>query len=205
MTSNKNAGFILRVLAGFAEGQIFLLPSILLLSYALGSTSIPELGARFTLLIVWIAILTPVMFFYGAATTYWWGGTIGKLLTGLRVTDEGGKPMNFKRLFFRHTIGYQFSGLLFGLGFLSIIKDQNKQSWHDKTVGSQVLVVKNLWPVALVVFTVLIILNSFIGVSSMSKFFNSDLYINQISPTFDYKSEPRPSPNPRNLPEDVIF
>ncbi|MEK7518197.1 MAG: hypothetical protein AAB583_06670, partial [Patescibacteria group bacterium] len=76
---------------------------------------------------------------------------------------------------FRYTVGYQFSVILFGLGFLAIIKDPQKQGWHDKTVGSKVIVEKSKWPLALFVLLFLLISNLYILYSAISVAFSGPL------------------------------
>lgn len=206
---SDNANFWLRLLASALDGQLFSIPSVLILAYVASSSNLPELGTRLVIFAAIVFALFSLLFLYTTLTTYYWGGTFGKLLTGLRVTGENGKPLSFKRLFFRQTVGYQFSSILFFLGFLSVLKDPNKQGWHDKAVGSRVIVVKNLWPIALATFLILVTIHGIVGVSSITKFFNGKLYEKQIQPSFDNLEEMpitiTPSPDPRDLPEDVIF
>lgn len=97
-----------------------------------------------------LLLLNPIIIFRDIILIHYFGGSIGKLLSGLRIVSEHNDRLSFKRIFFRSTVGYSFSSLFFGLGFLSVIKDARKQAWHDKAVGSQVIVQQQLWPLGLV-------------------------------------------------------
>lgn len=166
----------LRLLAVYLDSAILSLPITFLLWYAVASYSIPILVQRlFLLLIMWILFFIIINLLHDIFFTHYFGGTIGKLLTGLKVIDEHGNYLSLKRSFFRHTVGYQFSSILFGLGFLAIIKDPQKQAWHDKAVGSKVIVEKRKWPFALLILLSLIILNMFILFSAFNTAFSGPL------------------------------
>ncbi len=67
------------------------------------------------------------------------GQTFGKLFSGLRiVTANGTKPSLFS-LFLRHLIGYPLSLLLFGLGFLLPILNEQGRALHDFLAGTVVV------------------------------------------------------------------
>jgi hypothetical protein len=110
--------------------------------------------------------LNPLIIYNAIILTHYFGGSLGKLLTGLQVVNETGAPLTLKRIAFRQTIGYSFSWLVFGLGFLSIAKDAQKQGWHDKAVGSLVIVKHNLWPLALAVCTASLLGSVYLGILS---------------------------------------
>lgn len=190
----RSAKLLLRFLAWQVDWWLWFLPFILSLLYVAGSTSASDLGYRIILSLTLLLALWIFGIFYATITTYYWGGNIGKLLTGLRVTDENDSRLSFRRLLFRHLIGYQFASLLFGLGFFAIIKDANKQGWHDKTVGSKIVVVQNLWPIALVVLLLLIVVNSIATVNMISQFSNNT----QIKQVFSTLSENK---LPNELPD----
>lgn len=149
MTS-KTASFTLRTLACLSETSIFILIFIYLLFNVVGQ---PTLASALTYIIYVLALylLNPFIVYQSVYLTYFYGGSIGKLLTGLRVVNENGNKLSGKRVIFRQTAGYTFSGLVFGLGFWSILKDPEKQGWHDKAVGSRVIVKQTIWPLALTV------------------------------------------------------
>jgi len=81
-----------------------------------------------------------VLFLPGA---YFWignslGGTAGKRITGLAVVDESGHPPGLARGLVRYLVSIA-SGLALGLGYLWMIWDAQKQTWHDKAAGTYVV------------------------------------------------------------------
>jgi ABC-type Fe3+ transport system permease subunit len=93
------------------------------------------------------------------------GGTIGKLLTGIKVVRGDGQNLSFRRALFRNYIGYMVSGLLFGLGFLWMIFDKERRAWHDQ-IADTFVIVRNKWLVisgmaffAIIVFVELVLIN----------------------------------------------
>ena len=79
-----------------------------------------------------------------AAIVYWvfgWafmGGSVGKIVMGLRVVGPGGSRLGFWRSL-RRVIGYFVSALLLGLGFLWVVVNKQHHSWADKAAGSSVV------------------------------------------------------------------
>jgi uncharacterized RDD family membrane protein YckC len=77
------------------------------------------------------------------ACVYWifgWvfiGGTVGKIVMGLRVVGPGGKRLGFWRSLLR-VIGYFISAFTLGLGFLWVIVNKKHHGWADKLAGSSV-------------------------------------------------------------------
>jgi uncharacterized RDD family membrane protein YckC len=78
------------------------------------------------------------------ACVYWmfgWmflGGTVGKILMGLRVVGPGGSRLGFWRSL-RRVIGYFISMFALGLGFLWVIVNKRHHSWADKLAGTSVV------------------------------------------------------------------
>ncbi len=83
----------------------------------------------------------------------WFSGTIvfffillaqsksyGKWFLGMKVYRVSGKPAGFFIMLVRETIGKFVSGLIFGLGYLRLLWDTDRQIWHDKVVGTVVMV-----------------------------------------------------------------
>lgn len=156
MTNAPKASFWYRLLATYLDLALIATLNMLFLQYAASQRTLPQAISALMLYALFL-LVNPLMVFQSAILTYYFGGNVGKLLVGLRVTDEHGKRLSFKRVFFRQTLGYQFSGLLFGLGFFSILKDPHRQGWHDKAVGSVVVITRPLWLVGIilsVIFTV---------------------------------------------------
>jgi uncharacterized RDD family membrane protein YckC len=82
---------------------------------------------------------------YGWAIVYfsllpaWWRGqTVGKRLLKLRVVELTGKPMTVLRSL-RRFGGYAASMATFGLGFLQMLRDPNRQGLQDRAAHTVVL------------------------------------------------------------------
>lgn len=189
---NKKAGFIIRFFASIVDTMLLSLPSLsFLLVSGLSEKGLKDLiitgGWYLVLFIIFYNIFATL---YTSYFTYKFGGTLGKLIAGIRVIDLNGKNLTFKRSLFRHLIGYPVSGLLFGLGFYWIVRDPNKQGWHDQLTGSYV-VIKN--PSGLVrvvvVFIFLAVLNSYLIFTTVQALFTNQplkddiKYIQELNPT----------------------
>ncbi|MBI2590327.1 MAG: RDD family protein [Candidatus Blackburnbacteria bacterium] len=163
MSNYRPAGFWIRTLASFLDVAILWMPLTLLVLYVSGAPNLADLIYRALLgIIIW---WVPGAFFTTLVYGPWFisktGATLGKYFSGLKVTNDDGQNLTYKRAFFRQNIGYTFSGSLFGLGFLAIAKDPEKLGWHDKATGSRVWVVRTLWPLALLVLTVLLAIQGY--------------------------------------------
>jgi uncharacterized RDD family membrane protein YckC len=67
------------------------------------------------------------------------GGTVGKLIVGLRVVDDHTKePIGLVNGFIRTFFAF-FSGLAWGLGYLWAAWDRERKTWHDHAVKSSVI------------------------------------------------------------------
>lgn len=67
------------------------------------------------------------------------GTTPGKNILGLYVVKESGERATFGTMFFREWIGKWVSGFVFGLGYLWILIDKDRQGWHDKLASTYVV------------------------------------------------------------------
>jgi uncharacterized RDD family membrane protein YckC len=56
--------------------------------------------------------------------------TFGKLLVGLKVVDENGNRISWKRSFGRNLFKF-INYIALGLGFIWVAFTKNKQGWHD--------------------------------------------------------------------------
>lgn len=69
-----------------------------------------------------------------------YAATPGKLLLDCEILDAiTGQPITFKQALLRYA-AYIVSALPLGLGFLWILWDKQKQSWHDKIAGTVVII-----------------------------------------------------------------
>lgn len=80
------------------------------------------------------------------AGAVWWfkllsrGVTPGKSVLGIRVTRTDGGAPGLGVMLVREWIGKYISGFVGGLGWIWAIFDPDRQTWHDKIVGTVVVV-----------------------------------------------------------------
>lgn len=68
------------------------------------------------------------------------GQTWGRKIVGIKVIGETtGEPIGFGRALGRQLFASFISGQIFYLGYLWMLWDDKKQTWHDKVVGSIVV------------------------------------------------------------------
>ncbi|MEK7498102.1 MAG: RDD family protein [Patescibacteria group bacterium] len=68
------------------------------------------------------------------------GGTIGKIVVGIKVVNEKGGKISFYRAIFRNYIGYTVSSTIAFLGFIWILIDKkDHRAWHDLISGTYVV------------------------------------------------------------------
>ena len=66
------------------------------------------------------------------------GFTPGKAILGLKVVRKNGAKVSFGRAILRF-FAYWISAIPLFLGFFWVLWDPNRQGWHDKIAGTQVL------------------------------------------------------------------
>lgn len=67
------------------------------------------------------------------------GQSVGKMLTGLKIVKTNGNMPSFTMLLVRHVIGYPLSLLVFGLGFLLPVFNDQGRALHDYLAGTIVV------------------------------------------------------------------
>ena len=93
-----------------------------------------------------IGAIVITIFTIGYFTFFWTllGFTPGKAVLGLKVVRRNGEKVSFGRSLLRF-FAYWISALPLFLGFLWVLWDPSRRSWHDKIAGTQVLYIpKNL-------------------------------------------------------------
>lgn len=124
--SGPRAGFWTRFGAAFIDGLVIGVPYIII------ALAISPVAGYAVYLLGGIAYFT---YFEGGPT----GQTVGKKALGIRVIDFAtGGPIGNGRAFIRY-IGRIVSGLVIYLGYLWMLWDPEKQTWHDKMAGSVVV------------------------------------------------------------------
>lgn len=175
MNNQSPAGFFLRLLAFLNEKLIFLLVVALFILNISKSNTLNSVYQGLITLLVIIVFYFLLGMVYEVLFTHHFGGNLGKLITGLRIKDQSGNKLAFNKILFRQLLSYKFSGLVFGLGYLSILKDPQKQAWHDKTVDSNVFKVQPLLPLALLIFLLTLGGSGYLLKSSFDNFLNSSV------------------------------
>lgn len=74
------------------------------------------------------------------------GTTLGGIICQLRVVRVDGTPVRLPDALVRGLTGI-FSLAVLGLGFLWILKDPERQAWHDRIAGTYVVKVPRNWPI----------------------------------------------------------
>lgn len=144
------AGFGQRLIAaivdGFIIGFVYVLVvtvPTMILSLASGATGPDSSGmALFSSLAgmgLWgISMLAG--FAYWIYFTGKSGQTLGKKMMKIKVIDaQSGLPPSFMNAFLREVIGKFVSNAVFSLGYLWMLWDDKKQTWHDKIAGTIVI------------------------------------------------------------------
>lgn len=67
------------------------------------------------------------------------GQTVGKMILALRVVSADGRPLSWRRMLGRGTVGYVLSAAPLGLGFIWAWWDPEHQGWHDKIFSTYVV------------------------------------------------------------------
>jgi uncharacterized RDD family membrane protein YckC len=75
----------------------------------------------------------------------WKGTTVGGIICQLRVVRTDGTPVRFVDALVRG-LSSIFSLAVLGIGCLWILKDPERQAWHDRIAGTYVLKVPRNWP-----------------------------------------------------------
>ena len=76
----------------------------------------------------------------------WKQTTLGGIICNLRVVRTDGEPLQFSEALVRGLTGI-FSLAVAGLGFLWILRDPERQAWHDRVAGTYVVKVPRSYPI----------------------------------------------------------
>jgi uncharacterized RDD family membrane protein YckC len=143
MMKNNYAGFFLRFLGHLIDSLIGITIFLFMISTVFSSPSLPETLNSILFVFIcfmYLGIIMPILYSFFVSK---FGGTPGKLLVGIKVTREDGKPLSFQRSLFRTFVGVPVSSLFLGLGYFYIFKDEKRRGWHDLVTGS--VVVKSVY------------------------------------------------------------
>jgi uncharacterized RDD family membrane protein YckC len=90
-------------------------------------------------------VFIPFLLIYHIGFWTWRQTTAGGMITQLRIVKADGTPLSFADALVRGLAGV-FSVVVLLIGFLWILKDPDRQSWHDKIAGTYVVKVPRNWP-----------------------------------------------------------
>jgi uncharacterized RDD family membrane protein YckC len=86
-----------------------------------------------------------VLLAYHVGFWAWKGTTIGGIICQLRVVRTDGTPLRFVDALVRG-LSAIFSVAVVGLGMFWILRDPERQAWHDRIAGTYVVKVPRNWP-----------------------------------------------------------
>ncbi|GEM_PF-1464566 len=133
----KPANLVKRISAVFVD-------SLLLIAISLGglvlAVSLSQNPVETAMLSISFLVFTAIFYTLGQAyLTSELGGSIGKLVMGIKVVRGNGRHLTFKRAIFRVTIGQQLASSLLMLGYFWIFRDEKRRGWHDLAAQSEVV------------------------------------------------------------------
>jgi serine/threonine protein kinase len=129
------AGFGQRFIASLIDGIVLWIAGVLIGAIALVLAS----DSTYDSLTCCLQLLpTGLSFSYYTYFHAHSGQTPGKKAMRIKVVSSDGSPVSTGKSIVR-TIGYWISTLFFCLGFLWMLWDQDKQTWHDKMAGTYVI------------------------------------------------------------------
>lgn len=135
------AGFWMRVVATLIDAFIvFILQFILgsLLAFA-GVAAMSDYTATGGIAIVVQLFGFALSFAYYVFFTGYCGQTPGKMALRIKVVCRDGSPIGYGRAAFREIPAKFISGLIFGIGYLMVAFDDQKQGLHDRMANTYVI------------------------------------------------------------------
>ena len=139
--NQPKAGFWLRVIACMLD--FFLLGMVqgllsLLINLVIGMLGITTKGDPAVDMILWLFVAS-LSVGYAVFFTGYCGQTPGKMALRIKVIRTDGSPVSYGRAFLREVPGKFISSILFGIGYLMVAFDIQKQGLHDKIADSYVI------------------------------------------------------------------
>ena len=99
-----------------------------------------EMVVRVAATVIVVAVVVTVLrVLYFMVFTGLRGQTPGKMLVGIKVVNAAGNVPGVRRAFMREVIGKLVSGLVVNAGFLWVLRDAQRQAWHDKIAETYVV------------------------------------------------------------------
>ncbi len=147
-----NAGFARRALAQLIDAVIFLLFWAVPVYFISGSmvSSVDPFKPIINLITVILLLFfvgTIIHFIYSVYFYEKFGGTIGKLLCGLKILDQNtNNHLDKKTAMYRILAGYSFSAGFLGLGYFMALKSDENLAWHDELFNTKVVKTSSFIP-----------------------------------------------------------
>ncbi len=129
-TTYELAGIGIRFVAAIIDDLI-----LLVISFVVAALLLPFL-TDVTSLLIGIALNVG---YYAYFWTQHEGQSPGKRIMHIRIVKTNGTPLTMTDALVR-VVGYYFSRLSLGLGYLWAAFDANNQAWHDKMANTYVVV-----------------------------------------------------------------
>jgi uncharacterized RDD family membrane protein YckC len=130
------AGFVSRLLAYSIDLVVItvtLVATAWIVSTANSLVSTVNFGQTYPRLRAIFAGTGALLFTAGYFILFWTaiGQTPGKILLGVRIVGQNGRPISFLQAIIRY-LGYLLSTLALFMGYGWILIDNRRQGWHDK-------------------------------------------------------------------------
>ncbi len=135
------AGFWMRVVAALIDGFIvfalqFLLGALLAVA-GFAAAGGAETAGSITLVVQLFGFIISVAYY--VIFTGHGGQTPGKMALRIKVINRDGTQISYGRAAFREIPGKFISGIIFGIGYLMVAFDDQKQGLHDRMANTYVI------------------------------------------------------------------
>jgi len=136
------AGFWMRVVATFIDAFVvfvlqFLLGSLLAVAGVFTGGGSESAAGNMVILIQLFGFV--LSFVYYVFFTGYCGQTPGKMALRIKVIRRDGSPISYGRAAFREIPAKFISGIIFGIGYLMVAFDDQKQGLHDRMADTYVI------------------------------------------------------------------
>lgn len=137
--SPSPAGFWRRMAAMFYDGllllAVYMFAAALLLPFTRGAAITPQDSAGLTYVLRALLVIATLLYFGVSWTRS--GQTLGMLAWKIRVQRADGRPLTWRDVLVRLGTGL-LSWAALGVGFLWMLFDREKQTWHDRLSRTRV-------------------------------------------------------------------
>lgn len=128
-----------RVVALAIDQLIFTALGLYLLSLVASTAEISLILSNLLYLFMFLIFSSVLQILINIFFTVSYGGSLGKLLMGIKIISATGHNLTFRKAILRNYIGYFVSSLVFWLGFFWATKNPERQTWHDMLADSHVV------------------------------------------------------------------